>query len=173
MSLTIATAGESPDERMFFPRNSVRGYLGFEVAPPHNEIDMNLCIPNGPVTSVPCAGFARYTWGGYVEVQPVGRGAFKHVFLFMDPKVFGGDTIPQKQYSWAASAILWEHVYGLGVELPRNFELRITHHGTVRLGRYRQDSVLTLRPDGPYGLYSTVGMRWYFGGYGRAASGAR
>ena len=35
-----------PDEssdRMFFPRDTLYGYAQFDLAPPHNEIDPNLC----------------------------------------------------------------------------------------------------------------------------------
>ena len=30
---------------------------------------------------------------------------------------------------------------------------------------------LDLGTSGPYGLYATVGARWYFGGYGRSREG--
>jgi hypothetical protein len=39
------------------------------------------------------------------------------------------------------------------------------------MGRYAGTAnALIFRPDGPYGLYTTVGVRWYFGGYGRSSA---
>jgi hypothetical protein len=161
------------EDRLFLPHNFVRGYAEFQIAPPHNEPDLGLCLP-GVAPSSPgvaaCAAFARYIWNGYVEIQPVGRGSFRRLFVFAEPKVFGGDNLPQKRYTAAASGILWEQTLGAGVKLPRQFELRLTNHRVKLLGRYSSRDVITARPDGPYGLYTTVGVRWYFGGYGSTGS---
>ncbi len=163
--------GEGP---LLLPHNFLRGYVDFEVAPPHNEPDLGLCAPHpGPL--VPgvqnCAAYARYAWSGYVELQPFGRTPLKRLFLFAAPKLFGGDNVPQLQYTASASGILWEETLGAGVTLPRQFELRVTHHRNHLLGRYSgSPNALVARPDGPYGLYTTVGVRWYFGGYGPAST---
>lgn len=174
---TGETASASPksrgaEDRLLLPHNFVRGYLDFEVAPPHNEPDVGLCKAQGPL--VPgvqnCAAYARYVWSGYVELQPFGRTPLKRLFLFAAPKFFAGDNVPQQQYTASASGILWEETLGAGVTLPYQLELRATHHRTHLLGRYGgQGNPLILRPDGPYGLYTTFGVRWYFGGYGRAS----
>jgi hypothetical protein len=63
---------------------------------------------------------------------------------------------------------------GVIIELPKNFEVRVTQHQVDWLGKF-QNSVggqpgLDLGTAGPYGLYSTIGARWYFGGYGRSHS---
>jgi hypothetical protein len=166
--------GAAVEERLLFPHNSVRGFLDFEFAPPHNEPDLGLCAPHeGPlVPGVPnCAAYARYVWSGYVEIQPFGRTPLKRLFLFAAPKLFGGDNVPQLQYTASPSAILWEETLGAGISLPHRLELRLTHHRTHLLGRYGDHpNTLVARPDGPYGLYTTVGVRWYFGGYGHASS---
>jgi hypothetical protein len=165
-------APAAPEERWLFPRNFVRGHLDFEVAPPHNEVDLGLCYADegtrlGPAAR--CAAFARYIWSGYLELQPVGRGVLRRLFFFMEPKLFGGDNLPQTKYTASPSAIILERTLGAGIELPGQFELRVTHHRTKLLGRYgSQPSAVTVRPDGPYGLYTTIGVRWYFGGYGPA-----
>jgi hypothetical protein len=37
------------------------------------------------------------------------------------------------------------------------------------LGRYNHNvGPADLSTAGPYGLYTTIGARWYFGGYGRS-----
>ena len=46
-----ATAQQKPTAavdggRLFFPRNFIWGYSQFDVAPPHNEPDPNLCAAN-------------------------------------------------------------------------------------------------------------------------------
>jgi hypothetical protein len=156
------------------PHNFLRGYVDFEVAPPHNEPDLGMCAPHaGPlVTGVQdCAAYARYVWSGYVELQPFGRTPLKRLFLFAAPKFFAGDNVPQLKYTASASGILWEETLGAGVTLPYQLEFRLTHHRTHLLGRYNgTPNALILRPDGPYGLYTTVGVRWYFGGYGRTSA---
>ena len=46
-------------------------------------------------------------------------------------------------------------------------QLRVTQHQVDYLGRYGNNlGPADLHTNGPYGLYSTVGVRWSFGGYG-------
>jgi hypothetical protein len=33
----------APTDRLLFPRDFARGFLDFEMAPPHNEVDLGLC----------------------------------------------------------------------------------------------------------------------------------
>jgi hypothetical protein len=161
-------------DRWLFPRNFVRGYLDFQVAPPHNEVELGLCMPGDGIAAgqtARCGGYARYIWSGYIEFQPVGRGPLRRVFFFMEPKLFGGDNLPQQSYTASASPILWERSLGAAIELPRGFELRTQTHRTMLLGRYgAKPTAVTGLPHGPYGLHSTVGVRWRFGGYGRAST---
>jgi hypothetical protein len=162
------------EERLLFPHNFVRGYVDFEVAPSHNEVDLGVCSPQqGPLVPgvTNCAAYARYAWSGYVEIQPLGRTPLRRLFLFAAPRFFGGDNVPQLQYTASPSMILWEDTLGLGVMLPHQLEFRLTHHRTHLFGRYAdKSSQFAVRPDGPYGLYTTVGVRWYFGGYGRTSA---
>ena len=49
-------------ERMFFPRDTFWGWAQFDLAPPHNEIDPNLCAGNAGQyggVNAPCSLFAR------------------------------------------------------------------------------------------------------------------
>ncbi len=169
---TTQTTGE--EDRLLLPHNFVRGFVDFEVAPPHNEVDLGVCAPHaGPLATgaLNCAAYARYVWSGYVELQPFGRTLLKHVFVFATPKFFFGDNVPQLQYTASHSGILWEETMGAGVTLPYQLEFRLTHHRTHLMGRYGGTAnALIFRPDGPYGLYTTVGVRWYFGGYGRSSA---
>jgi hypothetical protein len=163
--------------RFFFPRNSVRGFVDFQVAPPHNEIDLGLCVPavsDPNPSNATCSAYARYAWNGYLELQPFGRGPLRRLFVFLEPKVYGGDNLPQERYTAAASLILWERSVGVGIELPSGFELRLTQHQAKLLSRYtRPGGATTLRTDGPYGQNATVGLRWYFGGWGHSSMRAQ
>ena len=162
---------ELSSDRKVSPKNWVSGFVDFAVAPPHNEPDLGLCPPRpGPLVpgEQTCGAYARYSWGGYVEFQPFGRTMLKHLFLFGTPKLWGGNNVPQLQYNASASGILWEQTLGAGVTLPHRLELRATNHRNDRLGRYAGPlNPLVANPNGPYGIYTTVGVRWYFGGYGR------
>lgn len=163
---------QASGERFLFPKDFVRGYVDFAVAPQHNEPDLGRC--GGPFgrhggASAPCTAFARYVWSGYVEFQPVGRGPLRHVFVFLEPKFFFGKNVPQFRYSASSAPIAFERAVGVGVELPKHFELRVQQHQVDWLGRFNKNlGSGDLGTDGPYGLYATVGVRWYFGGWGRA-----
>jgi hypothetical protein len=142
-------------------RGFARGYVDFDVAPPHDEVDLGLC---SPLAGTGCAAYGRYVLGGYLELQPARSGRLSRGFLFFEPKIYGGNNVPQVRYTADASPILWEFNVGVAVELPGRFELRFTHHGVDPLGRYAgAGSAATLRSDGPYGNNSTIGVRWNFG----------
>ena len=171
-----------PPGRTFFPQNWLRGYVGFEVAPPHNEPDLGRCansqaliIAAGKANS-PCNAYARYLLSGYLEVQPFGRTFARHLFVFFTPTFSFGNNVPQFKYTASIDGIAYERAVGFGVELPKNFEFRVTQHQVDWLGKYSRSNVggpmgLDLGTAGPYGLYTTIGGRWYFGGYGRSREG--
>jgi len=169
-----------PTGRMLFPHNWLRGYADFEVAPPHNEPDLGRCSQSQAVilasggANSPCTAYARYLIGGYLEVQPFGKTFLRHVFFFFSPTFSLGNNVPQYKYTASMSGIAYERAVGVIIELPKNFEVRVTQHQVDWLGKF-QNSVggqpgLDLGTAGPYGLYSTIGARWYFGGYGRSHS---
>jgi hypothetical protein len=165
----------APEGRTFFPHNWVRGYVDFDVAPPHNEPDLGRCSPVGSVivaaggASSNCNAYARYLLGGYLEVQPFGKTMARHVFVFFTPTFSFGNNVPQFKYTASMAGIAFERAVGVGFELPKNFELRVTQHQVDWLGKYNHNVGLAdLGTSGPYGLYTTIGARWSFGGYGRA-----
>jgi hypothetical protein len=164
-----------PEGRLLFPHNWLRGYVDFEGAPPHNEPDLGRCSPSSTVivaaggANSNCDAYARYLLGGYLEIQPFGKTLARHLFLFFTPTFSFGNNVPQFKYTASFSAIAYERSVGFGFELPKNFEIRVTQHQVDWLGKYNHNVGLAdLGTAGPYGLYSTVGARWYFGGYGRA-----
>jgi hypothetical protein len=171
-----------PPGRTFFPQNWLRGYVGFDVAPPHNEPDLGRCanshttiVAAGGVNS-PCNAYARYLLSGYLEVQPFGRTFARHFFLFFTPTFSFGNNVPQFKYTGSIDGIAYERAVGFGIELPKNFEFRVTQHQVHWLGKYSRSNVdantgVDLGTAGPYGLYTTIGGRWYFGGYGRSREG--
>ena len=171
----------APEGRMFFPHNWLRGFADFSVAPPHNEPDLGRCSQSHAVivsaggANSDCNAYARYLLGGYLEIQPFGKTLARHLFVFFTPTFSFGSNVPQYKYSASISGIAMERSVGFGIELPKNFEIRVTQHQVDWLGKYNHNVGLADLSSGnigggvgPYGLYSTIGARYYFGGYGRA-----
>lgn len=155
-----------------FPRDWIRGYTDFAVAPSHNEPDLGRCMFPQPVsaggTASHCTAYARYLFSGYLEIQPLARTPLRHLFLFFEPRFSFGRNIPQLSYEESMEPIAYDRAIGAAFELPRNLELRLTQHQVDYLGRYGSSlGPADLRTTGPYGLYTTVSVRWSFGGYGR------
>jgi len=180
MSQTIATqapaSGGQPaqaaDRPMFFPHNWIRGFTDFGVAPSHNEPDLGRCMFPQPASAggsaSQCTAYARYLFSGYLEIQPLGRTFARHLFLFFEPKFSFGRNIPQLSYTASMEPMAYDRAVGAAFELPRNFQLRVTQHQVDYLGRYSNSlGPADLHTTGPYGLYTTVSVRWTFGGYGR------
>ena len=155
----------------FFPHNWVRGYTDFAFAPPHNEPDLGRCMFPQPATAggttSQCTAYARYIMSGYIEIQPLARTPLRHLFFFLEPRFSFGRNIPQVSYQESMEPIAYDRSMGAAFQLPRNLELRLTQHQVDYLGRYgRSLGPADLRTTGPYGLYTTVSVRWSFGGYG-------
>jgi hypothetical protein len=154
--------------RMFFPRDMFWGWAQLDLAPPHNEIDPNLCAGNAGQyggASAPCSMFARYMLSGMLEVRPFGRGQLRRFMVFGAPSFLFGKTIPQTLYTWSPDAIGIEHSWGGGIYIAKGFEFRITQHFLFdRLGaRDTNLGVADLGNNGPWGRYMTVGVRKSFG----------
>ena len=178
---TGAEAGSSPSrgsqpgwhqadsgERMFFPRAMFWGWAQFDLAPPHNEIDPNLCAGNAGQyggINAPCSLFARYMLSGILEVRPFGRGPLRRLMVYGAPTFLFGKTIPKTLYTWSPDAIGIEHSWGVGIYIDKGFEFRVTQHFLFdRLGaRDRNLGVADLGNNGPWGRYATVGVRKTFG----------
>jgi hypothetical protein len=158
-----------PRDRALFPRNWLRGYVDFEYAPPTNEPDLGRCLASTGQyggANARCADFARYIFGGHVELHPIGRTPLRRVFVFGDPRFFFGNTVPQISYTEAFTPIASEVLLGAGIELPRHFELRVVRHAVYWMGRYAGYlGPADLGTTGPYGRYATVGVRWHFGNF--------
>lgn len=152
------------NQSWLFPRDFVRGYVDFALAPPHNEPDLGRCN----AFKNPCFAFARYVLTGYVEIQPFARGPLKHFYAFFEPRTFFGHNLPQKRYTASMDPIAIERIFGAGLELPKNFEMRITNHAVTSFRQYSKTlSPTDSGPDKPLGIYNTISVRWNFGGYGR------
>lgn len=168
---------QSSQSPTFFPRNWIRGYTDFAVAPSHNEPDLGRCMFPQPTsaggTASQCTAYARYLLSGYMEIHPLGRTPARHLFLFYEPRFSFGRNIPQLSYEESMEPMAYERSMGAGFQLPKNFELRLTQHQVDYLGRYSKSlGPADLHTDGPYGLYSTISVRWTFGGYGHDGSSA-
>src|SRR5258708_17714917 len=73
-SVDTSHAAQRPEQaRTFFPRNWVRGYTDFSVAPSHNEPDLGRCAFPQPATdrgaASLCTPYARYLFSTY-DVLP-------------------------------------------------------------------------------------------------------
>jgi hypothetical protein len=165
---TPAASGKDAPERMFFPKDWYWGWAQFDLAPPHNEVDPNLCAANAGNyggTNAQCNAFARYMLSGTFEARPFGRTIARRLMFFFDPNFTFGKNVPQYLYTWSWKAIGMEYAYGVGVDLPKQFEFRFTAHPLmVRIGsRDQYLGPAYLGPNGPWGRYNTFGVRKYFG----------
>jgi hypothetical protein len=163
-----APQANASGEKMFFPRDMFWGWAQFDLAPPHNEIDPNICAGNAGQyggVNAPCSMFGRYMLSGMLEVRPFGRGELRRFMVFGAPSFLFGKTIPQTLYTWSPDAIGIEHSWGVGIFIARGFEFRVTQHFLFdRLGaRDTHLGVADLGNNGPWGRYATVGVRKSFG----------
>ncbi len=163
-----STTKSQPQERMFFPKDWYWGWAEFDLAPPHNEIDPNLCAANagqyGGIYSK-CNAFARWQIAGTIELRPFGQTIARRLMFFYDPNFLFGKNVPQTLYTWSFQGIGMELGWGVGVDLPKRFQFRYTNHPTiVRFGSRDQPlGPAWLGANGPWGQYNTIGIRKYFG----------
>ena len=168
LSLQAQQAPQNGQERFFLPKDTFWGYAQFEIAPPHNEIDPNLCAANAGNyggKGAPCNAFARYMLSGILEARPFGRGPLRRFMLWAEPRFLFGRNVPQNLYTWSFDAIGVEHSWGAAIYMGRGFEMRVTQHFLFdRFGaRDRYLGPADLGPNGPWGRYNTIGVRKYFG----------
>jgi hypothetical protein len=156
-----------------FPTGWIRGYIDANYSPPHSEPDLGRCASiTGQFGGVnaPCADFVRYTVGGYVEVQPLGRTLMRRVFIYSQSRYSMGNNVPGVSYTHAATPIAYEGTVGAGIELRSNLEVRAETHSVIWLGRYGGYlGPADVHTTGPYGNYSSYGLRWKFGGWGHSS----
>lgn len=163
------TAPAEESNQLFMPKNFVWGYTQFDVAPPHNEPDPNLCAANAGQyggVNAPCSLFARYMLSGYVEVRPFARTPLKRLMFFGEPCFLFGKNIPQTLYTSSMQSIGWERSWGAGIEIGRGFEARVTQHFLFQRFGSRDGQNLgpaDLGNNGPWGRYNVIGVRKYFG----------
>ena len=77
-------------ERMFLPRDTFWGYGQFDLAPPHNEIDPNLCRADAGIVggvNSPCTAFARYMISGICGSASLWARGVPAVFSFWRAQV--------------------------------------------------------------------------------------
>ena len=71
--------------QFFLPKDMLWGWAEFDLAPPHNEIDPNLCAGNagsyGGANAL-CSEFARYMLSGLLEVRPFGKGQLRRFMVW-------------------------------------------------------------------------------------------
>jgi hypothetical protein len=168
-----ATAQQEPPKaveggRLFFPKNYIWGWSQFDVAPPHNEPDPNLCAANAANyggKDAPCNAFARYMLSGYVEFRPFARTPLKRLLFFGAPTFLFGKNLPHTLYTWSWDGIGWERSWGAGIEIGKGFEMRVTQHFLFQRFGVRDRSLgqADLGPNGPWGRYNVIGVRKYFG----------
>jgi hypothetical protein len=173
LSARVASAQQLTTERKLFPKDWASGYIDLAVAPRHNEPDLNRCAASTGAdggTQAPCAAFARYVGSGHLELRPVAFGPARRVFMFVEPNAYMGRNLPRVLYTDSVAPIAFERSGGIGVNVSRNLELRLTNHRVDWLGKYQRNlGVADLGKNGPLSVYTTVSARWYFGGYGRRA----
>jgi hypothetical protein len=155
-------------DKFFLPKDTFWGYAQFDLAPPHNEIDPNLCASNAGSyggVNAPCSLFARYMLSGLLEVRPFGKGQLRRFMVWGQPSFLFGKTIPQTLYTWSPDAIGIEHSWGAAVYIAKGFDIRFTQHFPFdRLGaRDKTLGAADLGNNGPWGRYNAIGVRKTFG----------
>ena len=157
----------APEERWWLPKgNWIYGYAEFDLAPPHNEPDPNLCAANSGDfggANATCNAFARYLIPAEITLRPFGKTALRRVKIFYDGTFIFGNNVPQFKYTWSWDGIGWEKSWGADVYLGRRFDLRVTQHFLFQRFGSRPLGPGYLGPNGPWGRYFTVGVRKYFG----------
>ncbi len=85
--------------------------------------------------------------------------------FFYDPMFLFGKNIPQTLYTWSWSGIGMEYSWGVGIDLPKRFEFRVTGHPQMQRFGARDQPLgpAWLGPNGPWGRYNAFGVRKYFG----------
>jgi hypothetical protein len=162
------SAPSSSDARFFMPKDAFWGWGQFDIAPPHNEVDPNLCASNAKSyggKNAPCNAFGRYMFSGNIEFRPFGKTQLRRLVIWTDPVFLFGKNVPQALYTWSMKPIGVEQSWGVGVDLPYRFQMRVTQHFLyTRLGSTNNNmGAADLGYNGPYGRYNTIGVRKYFG----------
>ena len=62
--------------------------------------------------------------------------------MFFTPTFSFGNNVPQFKYTASMAGIAFERSVGVGIELPKNFEFRVTQHQVDWLGKYSTTSAL-------------------------------
>jgi hypothetical protein len=85
--------------------------------------------------------------------------------FFYDPNFLFGKTLPGVLYTWSWSGIGMEYKWGVGIDLPKQFQFRYTNHPTIQRFGSRDQPLggAWLGANGPWGQYNTIGIRKYFG----------
>ncbi len=158
-----------PQERMFFPKDWYWGWAEFDLAPPHNEIDPNLCAANAGQyggVNAQCNAFARYMLSGTIEIRPFGRNVFRRLIVLLRSEF----PVRQERSANALHVVVGWDRHGvrhgvLAVDLPKRFEFRFTAHPNMARFGSRDEPLgpAWLGPNGPWGQYNAIGVRKYFG----------
>lgn len=158
---------EGPQQRWFFPTNNwIYGYTEFDIAPPHNEPDPNLCGASSGklgLANSQCTAFARFVIGGQVEIRPFGQTYLQRLRLFAMPTCLYGKNVPQRLYTWSMQPIGCERQWGASLYLGKRIDLRVTQHFRFETIGSRNLGNDYLGPNGPWGRSTTIGVRRYFG----------
>ena len=118
---------------MFFPKDWYWGWAEFDLAPPHNEVDPNLCAANSGQyggINAQCNAFARYMISGNGRDSSHRPGMARRLNFFFTPNFLFGKNVPQYLYTWSWSGIGMEYKWGVGVDLPKRFEFASPAHPT-------------------------------------------
>jgi hypothetical protein len=161
--------GSVEGERFILPRDTFYGWAQLDVAPPHNEIDPNLCAGNAKDyggAQAQCDKFGRYALSGLVEARPFGKGELRRIMFWVQPSFLFGKNVPQSLYTWSANPIGVAYSWGAAVYLGAGFEARFTQHPLMSIAGAHTAADLGpafLGGNGPWGRYTSFAIRKYFG----------
>jgi hypothetical protein len=89
---------QNGQERFFLPKDTFWGYAQFEIAPPHNEIDPNLCAANAGNyggKSAPCNAFAAIHAFWHSRSSAIWPRALRRFMLWGEPRFLFGKMFPR------------------------------------------------------------------------------
>lgn len=108
------------------------GYIEGYFYPPHNEYDPS------PGVEFSRRIVARYGLEAYTEL----RSKKTDLFLFINPFILFGDTLPQTRYNYDADPIVIRVKYGAGYMITNGLSIRVTHSEWKDLGKYAGERLI-------------------------------
>jgi hypothetical protein len=136
------------------------GFVDFTLFPPHNEQDLGL---RGYTSNWGTGhgydwfgdSYPRYGLETHLTLE---LRRYKRAFVFFNPYVPMGQTIPQVDYGWSLKPIGIRLLFGVGYHVTSHFDIILQSHSWEFFGKYRNAMLI----EGPYGQWNGITARYKF-----------